>query len=102
MRHKRDWENNDKLQRFIRSLGKAISDLRKQQGLNRKELAEKAGISLSYLARIETNTSDSPSVVSVTVLYDITDALGIKMKEFLVYVESIERTLEGLPFAGRV
>lgn len=93
MRHKRDWENNDKFRRTIRSLGQAISELRKQQGLSRKELAQMAGISLSYLSRIEANNSESPCVVSVAVLYGITGALGIGMKSFLIYAESIERTL---------
>ena len=93
MRHKRDWENNDNFRRTIQSLGKAIESLREQQGLSRKELAQMAGISLSYLSRIEANNSESPCVVSFAVLYGITGALGIGRKSFLIYAESIDRTL---------
>ena len=38
---------------FYRNIGKKIKTLREQAGLTQEKLAEKSGISLDYLAKIE-------------------------------------------------
>jgi len=63
-------------------LGQLIKQIRKRENLNREELAERAGISPRYLARIE-NEGRRPSY---RVVYKITRALGISADE-LVYPE---------------
>lgn len=59
-------------------IGKKISIYRKQKKLTQEELANKVGISYSYLTQIE-----APNVVkkmSLEVLFDITNILEIDIK----------------------
>ena len=57
-----------------------IKKYRKEKKLTQKELADKVGISLSYLSKIEaTNCGKS---FSLYVLFDISDALNIDIREF--------------------
>lgn len=59
-------------------IGKKISIYRKQKELTQEELANKVGISYSYLTQIE-----APNVVkkmSLEVLFDITNVLEIDIK----------------------
>ena len=51
--------------RFARALGRAIKVLRTLQGVDRKDLADSAGLSYSYLAEIE-NGKKSPSASAQT------------------------------------
>lgn len=67
-------------ERFKR-IGIKIRKYRIEMGLTQEELANKVGISYSYLTQIE-----APNVVkkmSLEVLYDIADTLGIDIKELL-------------------
>ncbi|MDQ0198778.1 helix-turn-helix domain-containing protein [Neobacillus ginsengisoli] len=43
-------------------IGKNIYEIRKKKGLTLSELAEKAGISKSYLSNIERNLNQNPSI----------------------------------------
>ena len=64
-----------------KEIGIKISEYRKKKGLNQEELANKVGISYSYLTQIE-----APNVakkMSLEVLYDIADALDIDVKNLL-------------------
>ncbi len=77
MRREITFKNRD---RFIR-LGIAISTLRKIRGMSQEELAEKANISRSMLALIE-----SPNLVqslSIDILFSIADALNVTAAELL-------------------
>ena len=50
--------------------------------MTQKELANRVGISLSYLSKIE--ASNSNKSFSLHVLFDIADALDVDIKEFLI------------------
>jgi len=69
---------------FYEALGRTIQVLRTDQSLDRKELADRAGISYSYLAAIE-NGKKPPSS---KVLFAIADALGLRSHELLASVEN--------------
>lgn len=72
-----DFKNRD---RFIQ-LGIVIAALRRVRGLSQEQLAEKAGISRSFLSSIE-----APGMVrpfSLEVLYNIADALEIEPSDLL-------------------
>jgi len=70
------------------ALGRTIQVLRTDQGLERKVLATRAGISYSYLAAIE-NGKKPPSS---KVLFAIAAALGLRSHELLASTETrIER-----------
>ena len=60
--------------RYSAALGRAIKLLRTEQGVERKELADRAGISYSYLAEIE-NGNKPPSS---SVLVVLAEALGLR------------------------
>ena len=73
---------------MYQALGRTIQVLRTDQGLERKDLAERAGISYSYLAAIE-NGKKPPSS---NVLFAIAAALGLRSHELLASTETrIER-----------
>ena len=65
----------------FKKIGLKIRKYRIERGLTQEELANKVGISYSYLTQIE-----APNVVkkmSLEVLYDIADTLGIDIKQLL-------------------
>ena len=71
------FQNRD---RFI-ELGLTISALRKMRGMSQEELAERAKISRSHLSSIE-----APNIIrpfSVQVLYNIADALEVRVGDLL-------------------
>ncbi len=57
-------------------IGTNISRYRKQQELTQKELAEKAGIDLFTLSKIETGTTPNPTIETMK---RIADALGVSV-----------------------
>lgn len=64
-----------------KKIGKNIAILRKKQHLSQEELANKVGISYSYITQIE-----APNVVkkmSLEVLFDIAEALNVNIKDLL-------------------
>lgn len=64
----------------IKNVSKNIKKFRIQNNLTQKQLAEKIGISLSYLSKIE--ASNCNKSFSLHVLFDIADALNVDIKEF--------------------
>lgn len=70
---------------FYLALGRAIKAARSEQGIERKELARRAGISYPYLAEIEKGLK-RPSTDS---LLPIGDALGLKQSELLHRAERL-------------
>lgn len=89
MRHKRNWKSEEELRKRLKAIGSVITDLRKQNGFSRIELAEMVDISPSYLARIEASSGEPPCVPSTVLLFDIAHALGIGFGEFLGSAERI-------------
>ncbi|MBU1226079.1 MAG: helix-turn-helix domain-containing protein [Actinobacteria bacterium] len=69
---------------MYQALGRTIQVLRTDQGLDRKDLAERAGISYSYLAAIETGNKPPSSKV----LFAIAEALGLRSHELMGAAES--------------
>ena len=70
-----------KYDKKYREIGKRIAKYRKQKGLSQEELANEVGISYSYIIQIE-----APNVtkkMSLEVLFDIADVLGIDIKDLL-------------------
>ena len=71
------FKNRDKLIQ----IGITISTLRKIRGMSQEELAEKANISRSFISTIE--APNLASNFSLSILYDIADALGVEPYELL-------------------
>ena len=75
---------------YNEALGRAIKVVRTEQGVERRELAENAGISYSYLAEIE-NGNKPPSS---QVLMAISEALGLRPSELHAAADSLpDRTM---------
>ena len=77
MEKEMSFKNRD---RFI-ALGISIAALRKIRGMSQELLAEKAGLSRSYLSAIE-----APNIVrpfSLEILYNISDALDVEPGDLL-------------------
>jgi len=60
------------------AIGEQLRELRQVKGLTLREVADKAGISVSYLSQLERNQSRLP----IGVLKKISDALGVHMNWF--------------------
>jgi transcriptional regulator with XRE-family HTH domain len=69
---------------FAEALGRAIKVLRTDLGVERRDLAERAGISYSYLTEIE-NGNKPPSS---SVLGPIATALGLRMSQLIEAAEA--------------
>ncbi|MGE3230771.1 MAG: helix-turn-helix domain-containing protein [Hyphomicrobium sp.] len=63
---------------LLRAVGKEIRDLRKSRGMTLTELADRAGMSVSFLSQVERSISN-PSVLA---LYEISRALGVNISWF--------------------
>ena len=72
---------NIKYSKIYKEIGKNISKYRKEKGLTQEELANKVGISYSYITQIE-----APNVIkkmSLEVLLDLAEALDVDIKDLL-------------------
>jgi transcriptional regulator with XRE-family HTH domain len=69
---------------FARAMGRTIKVLRTDQGLGRREFAERAGISYSYLTEIE--NGDKPA--SNKVLAMVAATLGMRLHELIAAAET--------------
>jgi transcriptional regulator with XRE-family HTH domain len=83
---------------FGRALGRTIKVMRTDQGLGRREFAERVGISYSYVTEIE--NGDKPA--SSKVLAMIAGALGMRLHELIAQAETraaaFERERETLDY----
>jgi transcriptional regulator with XRE-family HTH domain len=70
---------------FYEALGRAIKVTRTEQGLERKELARRSGISYPYLSEIETGKKRA----STEALLPIARALGLRQSELLERAEGL-------------
>ncbi|MBR2525000.1 helix-turn-helix transcriptional regulator [bacterium] len=52
---------------FYKNLGKKIKNLRKKAGLTQEQLAEKTGLSLDFIGKIEVNLKH-PSISTLLIL----------------------------------
>jgi transcriptional regulator with XRE-family HTH domain len=67
------------IEQIVSTLGSKISRLRKQQGMSLNQLAEKAGVSVTTVHKLERNEMTP----TITVLMKVADALGEKVGYFL-------------------
>src|SRR5262245_24013697 len=73
---------------FSEALGRVIRVYRAARDLGRRDLAERAGVSYSYLAEIEKGAK----YPSTKALYAIAEALGMSPSELLAAAEAMEGT----------
>lgn len=85
-------DESDYAERFTAALGRTIKVIRTDLGIKRRELAERARISYSYLTEIE-NGNKPPSP---TVLAPLAEALGLRMSELTQEAEARMDTQEEL------
>lgn len=69
---------------FAEALGRTIKVLRTDRGLERRELAERVGISYSYLTEIENGNKPPSSAV----LGQIAEVLGLRMSQLIDAAET--------------
>jgi len=81
--------------REARALGRIVKAVRTLSDLSRRELAQQAGLSYSYLAEIE-NGAKQPSFRALTAL---SEALGLTVSQLLQQAYELERSEPG-PSAG--
>ena len=72
------------------ALGRVIKTLRTHKGLQRKDLAEQAGLSYSYLAEIE-NGKKKPAA---SIQFAIAEALNLSVSELLLAAVQLDRGAE--------
>ena len=68
---------------YREALGRAIRVLRTERGLERKDLAERSGLSYAYLSEIETGKKRASSKA----LFAIAEALGVRPHEVLAVAD---------------
>lgn len=68
-----------------RLIGKAISEYRQKKEITQKELADKIGVSLSYISKIE--APNSKKSFSLEILLDIADELDVSIHDLLKYIK---------------
>ncbi|MFC4617447.1 helix-turn-helix domain-containing protein [Camelliibacillus cellulosilyticus] len=72
-------------------IGKKIKQLRLQKGLSLTELAERAGVSKSYLSTIERDLQKNPSI---QFLEKIADVLGVSVFQIMGTSEHAAKALD--------
>lgn len=77
--------------RIATIIGTNLQRLRTQRGLTQEQLAEKAGISTSFCANIERGNKG----VSLSVLYDLADSLGVSV-DYLLYPEQPDARIRNI------
>ena len=71
---------------FGERLGKAVKELREQQGLSQEGLREKANFSSGYISRLESGEYSAPSISHV---YYTAKALDMNLRDLLEYADLI-------------
>ncbi len=70
-----------KHERELRELGLMVAYYRKLKNIGQEELADRAGISRTHLGNLE--APGKASSISISVLFDLADALGVPAKALL-------------------
>ncbi|AIM15133.1 hypothetical protein HW35_01485 [Bacillus sp. X1(2014)] len=66
------------------AIGKAIKELRRDRNLTQEELAEKLGISKSYISKIEAKNTDKS--FSIELLFDLAEFFEVDLSYFFKYL----------------
>jgi len=72
---------------MLRDIGGKIRTLRKQKGLKISELAEKLGVSRSYLSNLEIHKTDS---IQISVLEKLQEELGLFPDKFVKCIKEVD------------
>lgn len=64
-----------------KKIGRLISHYRKLRGFTQEQLAEKIGVSKSYISKIEAENCNKS--FSLEILFEIADALEIDIKDLM-------------------
>jgi len=70
---------SDPIAAYIAGIGERTRGLRAERGMSRKDLSRHSGISERYLAQLESGQAN----ISVTLLWQIADALNVEFQELL-------------------
>jgi XRE family aerobic/anaerobic benzoate catabolism transcriptional regulator len=70
---------SDQIAAYIGGIGERTRGLRAERGMSRKDLSKHSGISERYLAQLEGGQAN----ISVTLLWQIAEALGVDFQELL-------------------
>lgn len=70
---------SDSIRAYIRGIGERTRGLRAERGMSRKDLSRHSGISERYLAQLEGGQAN----ISVTLLWQIAEALNVGFQELL-------------------
>jgi len=74
-----DSPGSDPIGAYITGIGERTRGLRAERGMSRKDLSKHSGISERYLAQLEGGQAN----ISVTLLWQIAEALGVDFQELL-------------------
>lgn len=69
----------DAISAYISGIGERTRGIRASRGMSRKDLSRQSGISERYLAQLESGQAN----ISVTLLWQIAEALGVALQEVL-------------------
>ena len=67
----------------LNDFGRAVRELRKEKGLSQEAFADLAGIDRSYMGHIERGEKN----ITITKIYQISQALGVKASQLFLAVE---------------
>jgi transcriptional regulator with XRE-family HTH domain len=71
----------DRYNQRYKEIGRRIAFYRKQRGLSQEQLADRIGISKSYLSKIEAPSAEK--FCSLMILFDIAAGLGVDIVRLL-------------------
>lgn len=78
----------------VKAIGTRIRTLRSEKGLSLTELAERAGVSKSYLSTVEHGTGSRPGVA---ILHKLATALGVTLADVLGRVVQAAPATDEIP-----
>lgn len=84
--------SDDRVARFIESVGERVKFTRQKRSISRRELSEKSGVSQRYLAQLETGNGN----ISIGLLFQIAVALDYPPSRFLEEESQLDAELQNL------
>ena len=82
----------DQCKKYNKQIGSKIKTLREEQGISQAELAEKSGISTTYLSLLENGKRNN---ITLSTLYMLGDALHVEISQLLCFCShSIDEAID--------
>ena len=75
-----DYENNDKENNYTNNIGLIVKKYRSKRGITRQVLANKSGISLRYLAQLESGKANP----TISIITNIAHALNLSLSDIFL------------------